>query len=282
MSRVIKPTHYIAVDDKRMIPVTRPEWIPNPPMQEPDANPADSHEDAVRAEQLNEIETLKQTIIQDAEASAESLLAQAAQEAVQIREQARAEIEQWWSDRRREDEAASEQARQDGFDAGYVDGAKQAEAEVLGQYEHMLDNAKTIIEQAVHAKQQITLEAEPFLIDLSCAIAEKIVGRQLTVEPEWFIEQIRRVLQRRKEQGIITLCVSPSQFGFVQDARDELVLAIDSQAELQILPDPTVREHGCVIRSSFGSIDARIDTQLDEIKKGLLQVAAYSEADSDE
>lgn len=56
-------------------------------------------------------------------------------------------------------------------------------------------------------------------------------------------------------------------------AREELSLAVDSQAELQILPDSTVKDQGCVIRSSFGSIDARIDTQLAEIKKELVRIA---------
>ena len=53
--------------------------------------------------------------------------------------------------------------------------------------------------------------------------------------------------------------------------------AIDSQAELQIVPDSTVKDYGCVIRSSFGSIDARIDTQLSEIKRELIQLAHHSD-----
>ncbi|MNI54060.1 flagellar assembly protein H [compost metagenome] len=52
---------------------------------------------------------------------------------------------------------------------------------------------------------------------------------------------------------------------------------IDSQAELQILPDPTVQDKGCVIRSSYGSVDARIDTQLVEIKKELLRITQQTE-----
>lgn len=49
------------------------------------------------------------------------------------------------------------------------------------------------------------------------------------------------------------------------------------KAELQILPDSTVKDMGCVIRSSFGSIDARIDTQLAEIKKSLVRIALDAE-----
>jgi flagellar assembly protein FliH len=61
-------------------------------------------------------------------------------------------------------------------------------------------------------------------------------------------------------------------FEYIQNNRDELMLALDSQAELQILPDTTVNDHGCVIRSSFGSIDGRIDSQLQEIKAALRQI----------
>jgi flagellar assembly protein FliH len=54
-------------------------------------------------------------------------------------------------------------------------------------------------------------------------------------------------------------------------------LAIDSQAELQIVPDVSVKDPGCVIRSAFGSIDARIDTQLSEIKRELISIALQAE-----
>jgi len=87
------------------------------------------------------------------------------------------------------------------------------------------------------------------------------------------MDLIRKNLARKREQGLISLCVSPAQFAFVNAAREELSLAVDSQAELQILPDSTVKDQGCVIRSSFGSIDARIDTQLAEIKKELVRIA---------
>ncbi len=125
-------------------------------------------------------------------------------------------------------------------------------------------------------REQIIQEAEPFLVELSCAIAEKIIGQQLTLAPEMAIELIRKSLSRRREQGVITLCVAPGQLAFVQAAREELHFAIDSQAELQILPDSTVKDNGCVIRSAYGSIDARIDTQLAEIKRELMHLAHHS------
>ena len=46
----------------------------------------------------------------------------------------------------------------------------------------------------------------------------------------------------------------------------------------KLLPDATVSDHGCVIRSPFLSVDARIDTQLKEIKDALQLIAKRNES----
>lgn len=277
MSNVIKATHYVPIDDKKVIQVAHAEPIAAEPAQRTDGDePAADEAEAIR-EEIAEAMAAKERIIRDAESVAETVIAQASSEAKRLREDAQSEIDNWWRERRVEDEQAADNARKQGYEAGFKQGRDEAEARIRSEYEHLLGEARTIIEGAVAAKHQLIQESEPFLIELSCAIAEKIIARQLSVEPAWSIELIKKVLTRRREQGIITLCVSADHFQFVLDAREELMLAVDSQAELQIIPDPTVHDRGCVIRSSFGSIDARIDTQLNEIKKALQQIALTSE-----
>ncbi|MEF3304814.1 FliH/SctL family protein [Paenibacillus sp. GYB003] len=280
MSNVIKATHYVPLDDKKLIAAaSREANAAEANAEEPiDENGPDGE---AAASEIAEAIAAKERIIRDAELFAESVVAQANEDANRIRKEANEQIEAWWAERRADDERKSAEAVEAGRQSGYAQGYAEAEAQVREQYEQLLGEARTIIESAVRLKHQLIQESEPFLIELSCAIAEKIVGRQLSVEPEWTIELIQQVLLRRREQGIITLCVSAEHFQFVVDAREELMLAIDSQAELQIIPDPTVRDFGCVIRSSFGSIDARIDTQLNEIKKGLQQIALRSEGADD-
>ena len=51
--------------------------------------------------------------------------------------------------------------------------------------------AQELLQQAYRAKEELIQEAEPFLVELSCAIAEKVIERQLTVEPELMVELIR-------------------------------------------------------------------------------------------
>ena len=220
--------------------------------------------------------TLRNQIVSDAMSTAEARISEAAAECEKLLEDTNAQIEVWWLEKRNEDELIREHHREEGHQQGYQSGIVQAQQEVRVEWEHNLEEASTILKDAYRTREQIIQEAEPFIVELSCNIAEKIIGKQLSLEPEVVLEIITRTLSRRREQGEITLCVSPANLAFVQAAREELNATIDSQAELVIIPDSSVKDEGCVIRSKFGSIDARIDTQLSEIKRELLLVAHQS------
>ncbi|MFC4775396.1 FliH/SctL family protein [Paenibacillus sp. GCM10023252] len=217
--------------------------------------------------------SLRDQILADAKQFAEEQVRAASEQSEQQLKQAEEDISAWWEERRSQDEFVIVTAQQDGYSQGYADGQAAAEADLKAQWEHRLAEASGILQTSYQMREQIIQESEPFLVELSIAIAEKVIGEQLTVSPSIAIDLIRKSLSRRREQGVIALCVAPSQLAFVQAAREELNLAIDSQAELQILPDSTVKDSGCVIRSAYGSIDSRIDTQLAEIKRELMSLA---------
>ncbi len=272
LSNLIKSTHYVSLDDKKTIEVQEQLFEQFSKTQHADEEQLGASIDA-------ETEALKEQILKDAEAFASQLIESAKQEAADLKEAARQEIEAWWNERRQQDASHVEALTNSAMDEGYRSGLEQAEQQVKAQYENTINEASSVLEQAHIEKLNIIQEAEPFLIELSVGIAQKIIGKQLSVEPDWTIQLVKKVLARKKDHGLITLCVSPSQHAYIQDARDELLLVIDSQAELQIIPDATVQDHGCVVRSAYGSVDARIDTQLQEIKKALLQIAAVHEED---
>ncbi|MBY9081883.1 flagellar assembly protein FliH [Paenibacillus sp. HN-1] len=274
MSKLIKHSQYVPVDVLKRLELARQ----HAGIQEEENHQSDDHASAAHIDPDYEAaEQSRRQILHDAKEFAEDQVRSASMEAERMIEAARAEAEEWWQSRRDQDENLVEAAKAEAFRNGYEEGLLEAEKEMREKLAIVMEEAQAVLTEAYKARDLIIQEAEPFLVELSCDIAEKIVEKQLTIEPAFTIELIRRNLARKREQGIISLCVAPSQFTFVNAAREELTLAIDSQAELQILPDSTVKDHGCVIRSSFGSVDARIDTQLQEIKKELIRVALDNE-----
>lgn len=229
-----------------------------------------------------ESKRLSKEMLEDAREFAERQVREASNEAERILAEANEQIDSWWQERRLQDEHLVEALKSEGYDTGYREGSEKVLADLQDQISQMMEEAQTVLKQAYLMKEQIIQEAEPFLVELSCAIAEKVIDKQLTLESDYVIDLIKSNLSRKREQGVITLCVAPKYFSFVQAAREELGAAIDSQAELQIIPDSTVHDRGCVIRSSFGSVDARVDTQLTEIKKELIRIALDDEERRDQ
>lgn len=271
MSNVIKSNGYVSLEEIRKL-----EALAFRPPDLQDSEPQDTGKTDV-PEQVQRSEKLAEQLLSDAKAAADELLRSASEEAAGRLEQAAAEIEKWWDERRLADLSTVEESRKSGFETGYREGLEQARSEANETYGSLLQQAAHLVEEAHAVKERVVHEAEPFLVELATAIAKKIIGEHLAVEPEWTKSHVRRTLERRREKGLITLCVAPSQFAKMQDSRAELTLAVDSEAELVIVPDATVDEGGCVVRTSFGSIDARIDTQLAELKAALMEVASQTE-----
>lgn len=277
LSNVIKSAQYIPVEQMLMLESVRRQREELLSKE----TTIDHSDDVMTAERLlsedMQLSELRNSILSDAKKFAEDEVRSASLEAERLLEDAKLTIENWWNERRTEDDQLRETLMQEAHEQGYQEGMQQAEEEIQIAYEMKINEGAAILQQAYQAKEQIIQEAEPFVVTLSSAIAEKIIDKQLSLDPDLVISMVHKQLSRKRESGQITLCVSPQQFSFIHAAREELSLAIDSQAELVIIPDASVKDHGCVIRSSLGSIDARINTQLEELKKALQQYAMEHE-----
>lgn len=267
LSRIIKSANYRPSEDSFLLSVT--------PV------PLKTVEVAERLQENQEIlfqaEIEAKTIIADAEETAQNILQQAALQAEQIRQETLAEMDQWWQQKQQEAaqlfQQVQEQAKAEGYTAGFEEGKREA-------YEEQTDaltQAKSILEQSFAEKKQIIAEAEPFLVELSLEVAKKVIGQELQQHPEQVVELAKKALRRSRVHGEITICVNHKYFDFVLEHRAGFLELLDGQAELAIYPDYTVQDGGCVIRTPLGSVDARVDTQMEEIKQTLLAIARGSE-----
>jgi len=228
-------------------------------------------------EKMKHAEEDAHLIRRDAEETANKMLQEAAKQAELLKQQALTEIEEWWQERRQEADGLFQQtlaeAHQQGYAAGYQDGKAQA----LLDEEEKIQTAQHVLSAAYREKERIIGEAEPFLVELSIDVARKIIGDELRANEEAVLDIVRRALRRSRMHGEVSVYVSQRDFEWIQEQRSHLLALLDGQAELAVYPDHTVTAGGCVIRTQLGSVDARVDTQLAEIKQALLEIARGSE-----
>lgn len=211
-------------------------------------------------------------ILQEAKEQAQSIIDAAMAKAKEIETASKEKINQWWEKNHKQLEIMSSEAKEHGFQEGYAAGKEKAISQVRLEYQEKLIQVRELLEQAYAEKEAIISEAEPFLLELSTVIATQIIKQELEEYPDKFVELIKQHILRFKEKEHITICVNPDDYPFIQSQRAHLVSVVNGETEIKIIPDHSVTAKGCMIRTAYGSIDARIDTQMEEIKKAILEM----------
>lgn len=218
------------------------------------------------SKRLAELERIKEQHVEDIKRlrhEAETIRSQIEQE----KEEARKEIENWWGEKHEEAKDLARKAQQEGFDAGYRDGLKQAEE----AYEQRLNELQHIIRQAYAEKERVIQSAEPFVLEVSVEIAQKIIGEEIRLDPKRLKQMIRQGLKQVQESGQVTIRVSEVYYPQILTFIEELEqYALKAHIHLKVIPDPQSEEAGCMIETSTGSYDVRLSSQLSEIKHQLL------------
>lgn len=210
---------------------------------------------------------------------AHSIIEAAEEKSREIEASATAKINQWWEENQKKLEAIAVEVKEQGYQDGFSIGKQEAQEQIRHENLEKLAQANQLLEQAYEQKEAIISEAEPFLLELSTAIAYQIIKQELTNYPDKFVELIKQHILRFKEKEYITVCVHPDDYEFIQSQREHLITMVNGETEIKIIPDPFVSAKGCIIRTAYGSVDARIDTQIEEIKKVILE-ARWRERES--
>ena len=174
---------------------------------------------------------------------AKEIIVLARAEAARIRTQARE------TSRRATTEKASE--RQRGFEEGYQEG--------LGRL-----TRKTLeVEQAY---EKMLSEAEPQIIRMVMDIAEKVIGRQ--IEKGAIVDVVKNAISQAAGRKIVVR-VHPADVPMIREREKDLFASLDQNQSVSVKEDEEIPPGGCIVETEMGTVDARLETQLNAIKKAL-------------
>src|SRR5579875_3358670 len=195
-----------------------PQSVVVPHESAPEAAPASRTPtidwDALRAEAA--------ALIDEASEHAQRLIADAGREAKTLVEEAVAQAD-----------AVREAAHDAGFEAGREAGRHAAEQEM----NEMLVTMRGLIDMARAERHKIIESSEHEIVKLAMGVAERIVHKQISVDPE-------RMKEHREE-----------------------MLALGDVKHMRIVEDQRVDRGGIVVETDSGNVDAKIRTQVEEARR---------------
>ena len=157
----------------------------------------------------------------------------------------------------RQVEARVEEARQRGYREGEA-GARGAVQPVLERLAHSIDAVAGL-------RNRIRREAESDLVKLSIAIARRILHREISVDPEAISGLMKAALEKVQSQEIHRVRVHPD----LEAAVRKVLEGLASGRSVQVVADGGRESGDVVFETTRGNLDASIDTQLQEIGRGL-------------
>ncbi len=169
---------------------------------------------------------------------AETLLADARHQAVQIREEARV--------------------------AGFNQGMTEAEA----RWVHAIEDLKQQQRQIERDRDQMLANAEMELVSLAVEIARRVIHTEVRTHPDTVVSIARTALERVRGQDV-RLTVHPDDLDVVRASEPELSAVLGAET-LKVTVDDVIDRGGCIIEAPSGRIDATLETQLAQVGHALL------------
>ena len=170
-----------------------------------------------------------------------------------------AELRQRLDHLKRELNARVMEARQ----AGRAEGEAQARS-AAQETEAMLERLGKSLRDLTEVRARLRQEASTDLVELSIAIARRVLHRECSVDPTALEGLLQAGLDRLDRQEIYSVQVHPSQAAAIRRA-----IQTFGNRPIEVVENANAEPGALLFKTNRGMLDAGIETQLREIQRGL-------------
>jgi len=206
--------------------------------EESDARPMIGPEDGSRPGLVTS--ALTESLLAQARTEADRILAEALKQGQSLREQAETE------------------GRRLGLEAGQIEAKKAIEA----QFKEEIERIQQVLEATRTERNRILARSESELVELSLAIARRIIGDAVARDIEVLLHMAHQAVAQLGQSGPFQLHVNAEDFQRLTD-----YWADENAPEWELVVDDRVAPGGCIVTSGAGMLDARPETQLSLIQR---------------
>jgi flagellar assembly protein FliH len=228
---------------------------------------------------LEEAEAERQAIIEKAEKEAFQMFKKKNDELLEIKTQAEGEaneiIDKARLDARNIESEIKDketrillEARKRGYQEGWEEGYTKGSEEV----KRLVERVQVILNATIDKRNEIFVETEQQIINLVLLIARKVIKVISENQKNVVINNVVQALRKLKSRGDVAIRVNIADIDLTTEHKKSFIDMVEGVKSIKILEDSTVDRGGCIIETDFGSIDARISSQLHEIEERILEL----------
>lgn len=161
-------------------------------------------------------------------------------------------------------ERLENEAFQKGFQQGETAG-REAAAKEMESTTHAYAES---IQEIRRLKPSLYSQAEREIVRLALEVAKKIVNREIQADRSIIQTLVRVALSRVSEKTSVTVRLNPMDYKFLMDRNDEMA---DEGCAVSLQSDNSIAQGGCLVETSCGDIDARIEEKFREVENAFFE-----------
>jgi flagellar assembly protein FliH len=147
------------------------------------------------------------------------------------------------------------------FEDAFAQGEKAGYDLGMQKVEALIRRLNANIEELDAFREKLLGKSEELSVNLALIFAETLILKECSEHREILMDMARKALEICDEKGNIVIRMGRD------DAR---YISKETTGTFTIVPDDTLKEPGFLIETSFGDIDGRISTQIEELAKKVL------------
>jgi flagellar assembly protein FliH len=159
-----------------------------------------------------------------------------------------------------------EDAEKKGFDKGYNLGIQQGIISGKKEIKHLLTELEKTLDEFHCIKSNLAIVAEREAVNLSMAIAKKIIGHEISIGKNVITSVVKEALKKVDGHEKIKIKVHPEDIQILEEHKNEYKKYANCVQGIEILCDENINKGGCIIETNIGDIDARIEKQIKVIE----------------
>jgi flagellar assembly protein FliH len=165
--------------------------------------------------------------------------------------------------------AIEEAARLQGYNIGYEQGQAAGMAAAEESISEMLRQLGTLLMGIQESHASFFRAAERQVVDLSLQIAAKVVEREVENMPDLAVRVIRSALEEMDARTAVRVRVNPDDAELLQRRWSSVLPAGVAAERIELQSDERITPGGGVIETTHGSVDAQLETKLEQLGNAL-------------
>jgi flagellar assembly protein FliH len=162
-------------------------------------------------------------------------------------------------------------AEQESYKNGLSDGVRKGRELQLTEAQQTLQAMASVVKETSKLKKSILDNAEQQIVQLSMAIAERVIHLEVTTNREVIRGVLKEAIKNISDRENMKIRVHPQDLHYMLEIKSDFLHGFDGVKNIVFEEDEAILRGGAIIETLCGEVDARLDQQYNEIKTLMTQ-----------